>query len=84
MWVYHPATCYSYRSVLGKHPLPGKRPCTAFQVINVVGSVQTYEIYILWALARNTTVCDPVTRFTANLIILQHYVSTLNKVLGLF
>ena len=30
-----------YRSVLGKRPLPGKRPCTAFQGVNVAASIYT-------------------------------------------
>ena len=37
-----------YRSVRvpGKRPLPGKRPFTAFQGINVAASIQMYGIYI--------------------------------------
>ena len=65
---------YNYRSVLSKCPLPGKRPCTPFQGVNVAASIQTYGILILeecpcrpklrvmfkcpWALTRDTTVCS--------------------------
>ena len=35
-----------YRSVLGKCPLLGKRPCTAFQGATVAASIQTYGILI--------------------------------------
>ena len=61
-----------YRSVPGKRPLPGKRPCTEFQGVTVAASIQTYGIYIPgkrpcgpksrvmfkhpWALTRDTTV----------------------------
>ena len=63
-----------YRSVLGKCPLPGKRPCTAFQGATVAASIQMYGILIpgkrpcgpksrvifkcLWALTRDTTVAN--------------------------
>ena len=63
--------CY-YRSVPGKRPLLGKRPCTAFQGATVAASIQTYGILIPgkrpcgpkslvmlkrpWALTRDTTV----------------------------
>ena len=29
-----------YHSIPGKHPLPGKRPCSAFQGVNVTASIQ--------------------------------------------
>ena len=61
-----------YRSVPGKRPLPGKRPCAEFQGVTVAASIQTYGIYIPgkrpcgpksrvmfkcpWALTRDTTV----------------------------
>ena len=61
-----------YHSVPGKRPLPGKRPCTPFQGVNVVASIQTYGILIPgkrlcgpkslvmfkrpWALTQDTTV----------------------------
>ena len=35
-----------YCSVLGKRPLPGKHPCTAFQGAAVAASIQTYGILI--------------------------------------
>ena len=35
-----------YRSVPSKHPLPGKRPCAAFQGVYVAASIQTYGILI--------------------------------------
>ena len=37
--------CY-YRSVPGKSPLPGKRPCTACQGATLEASIQTYGILI--------------------------------------
>ena len=36
-----------YRSVSSKCPLPGKHPCTTFQGVNVVASIQMYRVYIL-------------------------------------
>ena len=61
-----------YRSVPGKCPLPGKRPCTSFQGVNVAASIQTYGNYVPgkhpcgpksrcmfkrpWALTRDTAV----------------------------
>ena len=33
---------HGYHSVQGKHPLPGKCPCTVFQGVNVTASIQTY------------------------------------------
>ena len=61
-----------YRSVPGKRPLPNKRPCTAFQGVNVAASIQTYGKYVPgkcpcgpksrcmfkrpWALTQDTTV----------------------------
>ena len=61
-----------YCSVPGKRPLPGKRPCTAFQGATVAASIQVYGILIPgkrpcrpksrvmlkrpWALTRDTTV----------------------------
>ena len=60
-------------NIPGKRPLPGKRPCTAFQGVNVPAYIQTYGNYVPgkrpcrpklrcmfkrpWALARDTTVC---------------------------
>ena len=35
-----------YCSVPGKCPLPSKRPCTSFQVVNVAASIQTYGSYV--------------------------------------
>ena len=75
MYVYRDKACFESTrcSVPGKHPLPGKRPCTEFQGVTVAASIQTYGIYILgkhphrsklrvmfkrpWALTRDTTVC---------------------------
>ena len=37
---------YIYRSVPGKRPLPGKRPCTSFQGVYVSAFIQTYGSYI--------------------------------------
>ena len=39
---------HTYPSVPGKRPLPGKRPCTSFQGVNVhvAASIQTYGILI--------------------------------------
>ena len=37
---------YIYRSVPGKRPLPGKRPCIEFQGVTVAASIQTYGIFI--------------------------------------
>ena len=37
----------NYRSVLGKRPLPGKRPCTKFQGVTVAASTQTYGISVM-------------------------------------
>ena len=64
--------CCIYCSVPGKCPLPGKRPCTPFQGVNVARSIQTYGVLILgkrpcgpksrvmfkrqWTLTRDTTV----------------------------
>ena len=35
-----------YHSVLGKRPILGKRPCTAFQGVTIATSIQTYGILI--------------------------------------
>ena len=35
-----------YHSVPGKRPLPGKRPCTSFQGVNVAASIQTHGSYV--------------------------------------
>ena len=43
---YHACMERYYRSVPGKHPLPGKCPCTKFQGVTVAASIQTYGIYI--------------------------------------
>ena len=61
-----------YRSVPGKRPLLGKRPCTSFQGVNVAATIQTYGNYVPgkcpcgpksrcmfkrpWALTQDTTV----------------------------
>ena len=61
-----------YCNVPGKRPLPGKRPCTSFQGVNVAASIQTYGNYVPvkcpcgpksrcmfkcpWALTRDTMV----------------------------
>ena len=42
----HDTNITIYRSVPGKCPLPGKRPCTTFQGVNVAASIQTYGRYI--------------------------------------
>ena len=63
---------HKYCNVPSMCPLPGKCPCTAFQGVTVVASIQMYGIYILgkhpcgpkqwvtfkhpWALTRDTTV----------------------------
>ena len=68
---------YTYCSVPGKHPLPGKCPCAEFQGVTVAASIQTYGIYIPgkrlcgpkslvmfkrpWALTRDTTVLCLIT-----------------------
>ena len=39
-----PQKFMAYRSVPGKCPLLGKRPCTTFQGATVAASVQTYGI----------------------------------------
>ena len=42
----NPALLSNCRSVPDKHPLLGKRPCTAFQGVYVAASIQTYGDYI--------------------------------------
>ena len=38
----NPQTTFLFHSVLGKHPLLGKRPCTTFQGVNVATSIHFY------------------------------------------
>ena len=72
-----------YRSVPGKRPLPGKRPCTEFQGVTVAAPIQTYGIYIAgkrpcglksqvmfkrpWVLTRDATVIQENTLLLAKL-----------------
>ena len=44
--VSHQGWLCTYRSVPGKHPLPGKHPCTPFRGVNVAASIQMYAIYM--------------------------------------
>ena len=72
----------AYCSVPGKHPLPGKCPCTAFQGVNVAVSIQMCGSYIPskhpcgpksrvmfkhpWALTRDTTAPNSGLHLTRN------------------
>ena len=47
-----------YRSVLGKRPLLGKRPCTAFHGVNVAASIQMYGIYMYMHIS-GISACGP-------------------------
>ena len=46
MHVTHYLLGFTIVYVLGKRPLPGKRPCTAFHGATVAASIQTYGILI--------------------------------------
>ena len=79
----------TYHSVLGKHPLPGKHPCTPFQGVNVAASIQMYGILIpgkrpcrpksrvtfkcLWTLTRDTTVHAIYLQYNVQRIIISFY-----------
>jgi hypothetical protein len=47
-WLVATIVNINYRSILGKHPLPGMHHvCTAFQGVNIIAaSIQTYGSYI--------------------------------------